>query len=155
MGDDFLIMAASFIKNEKGKREIILGIMHGKIGGSVLSFLESMDKSVSDFEQLVNLGTQINISGVNGKIQISKDDLREHLGGNLFGELEKMATGGREFLQSLGYESKSRVAPAVLLGKDPATASVMVENYEVDNPGDPPLQGMKISTFGESQTEQA
>lgn len=116
-----------------------------------MSFLASMDKSVSEFEQLVNLGTQINVTGVNGKIQISKDDLREHLGGNLFGELEKLAIGGREFLESVGYESKSRVAPSVLLGQDPMTASAFVENYEVENPGEPPLQGVKISTFGDSQ----
>lgn len=128
-----------------------MGIMHGRITGKVQAFLQSADKMVSEMEQLVNLGTQINVAGVAGKLQISKDDLAEHLGDDLFTELTHIAIKGRALLDELGYESKSKVAPAVLLGKDPMTASVMATPYEVQNPGDPPLNGIKISNFGEAK----
>lgn len=144
-------MAASFIKNEQGLRELILGIMHGRITGKVQSLLQGLDQGVSDIEQLVYGSTAINVNGTPGKIHISKEDLREHLQDNLFNELTAIAVKGRTLLQELGYESKSKVAPSVLLGKDPMSASVMATPYEVTNPGEPPLQGVKVSSFGKSQ----
>jgi hypothetical protein len=140
-------MTPSFIKDTKTKREVILGLLHGRITGKFSQGLKNFDDFVSYCETLANLGTQVSISGISGKIQITNEDLKEHLGDELFAELSKIATDGRAFLNSVGYESKAKVAPSMLLGTDSTSASGFLEPFKVENPGEPPLSGVKITTF--------
>lgn len=146
----------SFINNVQGVREAILGTLHGRITAEFAEKLRSFDRFVSYCETLTNLGTQVSGAGLSGRIQVTNKDLEEHLGENLFEEMRAVAIKGRAFLDEHGYGSKTRVAPAVLLSKDDASATVLVSPYKVENPGEPAVEGFKISTLeGEPKNEQA
>ena len=136
---------SSFVKRQQSKREIILGTMFPQISSQIHSFLRTLDVQISKMETLVNLGTQVSVAGA-GRVQITNDDLEEHLGGELFGELQAIAVKGRTFLDELGFESTARVAPSVLLGKDGKHVAE-VKPFRVENPGEPPLEGLQLTTI--------
>lgn len=139
--------AASFITGALDKRSIILGILQPKIQGKFASSLRAIDEFVTYCEELVNLGTQMSVSGIAGKIQITNLDLEATLGDTLFAELKSIAVNGRAFLTAQGYVSKSSVAPAVLLGSGNTSASGYVQSFQTSTPGNVPTNGVKITTF--------
>lgn len=140
---------SSFVKRQQSKREIILGTMFPQISSQIHSFLRTFDVQVSKMETLVNLGTQVSVAGA-GRVQITNDDLAEHLGEDLFGELKSIADKGRALLDELGFESQSRVAPSVMLGKD-GKHTAEVKPFRVENPGEPPLEGLQLTTIKEDE----
>lgn len=138
---------ASFIQGTLSRQWAIQTIYQSKIATRIAADLEHLDKGVAYLEQLTQLGTTITLNRT-GKLHLSKDDFKKHLGAAPFGEMVAIATRGRAFLKSLGYESKVTVAPAVLMKTNDDTAAAMVTPFQTENPGEPPLQGMKVSTFG-------
>jgi hypothetical protein len=144
---------ASFVRGTVTKREIAMGVIHGRIQALFAQGQKNLDDFVSKCETYVNLGWQGQVSGSGGRVQISSAELKEFIG-DAFAELEHYATQGRALLTAAGFESKASVAPAMLLGQNQTEASAYAENFTTEMPGEPPLSGVKITPFATNEAAQ-
>jgi hypothetical protein len=145
---------ASFIHGTLSKRFAVQTLFYSQIQGRVTEALTAFDKYIAYLENITQLGTAVTLNKT-GKLRLSKDDFKEHLGADVFGELEAMANKGRAYLADLGFVSKVTVAPAAILkGNDDGSAGI-VTPYQVENPGEPPLQGMKVTALAKDENPTA
>jgi len=143
----------SFVTGAVTEREAVLGLVLNRITGKFAQHLKSFDEFVTYCENMTINGTKIAISGTPGVMRISGAGLKEHLGEHLFSQLEFAAIEGRAFLKRAGYETKASVAPTVILSASDTSASGMVQEFQTETPGEPPLRGVKVTTFDKTVTE--
>jgi len=136
---------SSFLKRSISKEDAIIQLFRPQLQNRVTQAMDIFERLVSEVETLVKLGVKIQTGGAT--FHVTPDELAANL--DEFGELKLIAEKGREFLNTIGFESLRRNTPAV--GVAPVGKSVDVQPIAVQLPGSEPLEGAVIMPKAKSK----
>jgi len=103
--------------------------------------LDALDRLVTELETFTKLGTKLRIAGEN--YFVTPEDLKANL--DEFGEMETLATKGRELLAAVGYVSPRKTTPITGEGTAPVGKTVDVKPIVMTTPGEEPVAGVMVS----------
>lgn len=130
---------SSFLKRILSKEDAIIQVFRPTFSNKLNQALDVFERLVNEVETLSKLG--IVISANNEKFYLTPSDLKGSL--DEFGEMELIATKGREFLDLIGYVSQRRNQP--MPGVAPVGQTVDIMPIETQLPGSEPLKGVIVS----------
>lgn len=129
---------SSFLKRTLSNQDAIIQVLRPKLAGSTSQGLDVFERLVNECESLTKQGITITQGE---RFVITAAELKANL--DEFGELESIATLGRELLNKLGYVSRRQNTPMV--GVAPGGANVQVQPITTQLAGEEPLQGVIVS----------
>lgn len=136
----------SFVKNTASMEHAIHNELLPRLFTNVQNCLSSFDKAVTDAERVVAHGEELLVK--KDRFNVSPTQLEAVCGEEAWEEMKKLAKEGRAFLKSMGFETRIKGKPAVLVQAEGNTsAAAMVEERSAGglHGGDMPLKSLKIT----------
>ncbi len=132
---------SSFLKRTMSNEDAIIQVLRPMWSTKVNQSLDIFERLVNECESLTKQGITITAQQ---RFVLTAKELKDNL--DEFGELEKIATMGRELLDKLGYVSRRQNTPMV--GVAPNQKTVDVQPITTQLPGQEPLEGVVIQPKG-------
>jgi len=130
---------SSFLKRSISKEDAIIQLFRPQLQNRVTQAMDVFERLVNELETLTKLGVKLQAGSI--AFHVTPGDLSTSL--DEYGELQLIADKGREFLNTVGFESLRRNTP--MAGTAPVGKEIDVQPITTQLPGSEPLEGVVIT----------